>query len=230
MTRVALNLTVFLLAFFVGYLSTPVSPLQDQEISHGRKYEVTPDLPNEAEPFKYGCRDEETVSLWEKLDKGQFLRQQEALLLERDPTRGRKRFADFEETFGCSYFLGVDREDLNGDGIDELKAQGEGGMRDWPTYVFQQTELDLRMILAEAWTFEQPSDGRFNHGYRDIVYETNYTGSYREITRYKFDGRHYISTNCYSEDSFENRNGDMVPLDKPVVKRISCRDRGRVVQ
>jgi len=229
MARVALNIAVFVLAFLVGYMPTLVPPTGDHDASEALTYEVTLESDTKHDDvFKYGCRNEEAVSFWEKLDKEQFLRQQRAQLDKSDAQRAKDRFADFERTFGCSHFLGVDREDLNNDGVDELKVQAEGGMRDWPTYVFQQTDSGLRMILAEAWTFEEEPATTTTHDFRDLVYFTNYSGGYREITHYQFDGKTYVPTKCFSEDHFVNRNGDHIPVDTPIAKRISCRDRSRV--
>lgn len=232
MGRRALNIGVFVMGFLIGCVHMLVPPVRDNDGSELQSYEVTPGSGDtnakENAVFKYGCRDEEIVSFWEQLDKKQFPRQQKAQLAKQDSERATEEFAEFERTFGCSYFLGVDREDLNGDGVDELKVQGEGGMRNWPTYIFQQTDHGLKMILAEAWTFDEPTDGTGERGFRNLVFSTNYSGSDRAITHYKFIGNSYVPVKCFGESHFVDRNGDMVPVDKPVLTRISCKSEKRV--
>jgi hypothetical protein len=229
MRSAVVNSVIFLLTFLLGCGSAFLFPSRNKDSSDIPSNELVfeSEISQDVE-YKYGCRDEETVSFWEKLDKEHFLRQQRSQMAQKDPERADTEFSEFKRSFGCSYFLGVEAEDLNGDGIDELKVQGEGGMRDWPTYIFQQTDSGLRMILAEAWTFEEEHPTTTHHGFRDLVFHTNYTGSYREITRYEFNGRMYLPVRCKSEESMKYTKDDVIPVDTPIVKKISCRGRIRV--
>jgi len=226
MRKTLVKLLAFVLAFVLGYAAALIPGPGDNSFPIAEPMEVeTGDIPT----FKYGCADAASVSFWEKLDKEQFVRQQKAQLLRNSGKEYfDKDFESFKEGFGCSYFTDVSRVDLNGDGLDEIQVQGEGGMRDWPTYIFRETDSGLRMILAEGWSFAETESGTGDRGFRNLAFTTNYTGRYREITHYRFIGKSYVATKCFSEDEYVRRNGDMIPLEKPMRKSISCRDRSRV--
>lgn len=210
-----------------------IQPLAEENVPAPLTVAKGPPFENAEGPaFKYGCRDVELVAFWEHLDKEQFLRQKQAYYRELQREHGRHFFSaeakGLRQNFNCSYFTGVEYDDLNGDGIEELRVGGPFIHRDAEEFVFERSDRGLRMILADIYNIEFELRETTSHGFRDIVYSSNWSGGTRSIKHYKFDGRVYRQYKCYGQTNKIERNAQEERLILSETWPESCDPRNAV--
>lgn len=172
------------------------------------------------------------MSFWEKFDEEQFLRQRRINL--KDINKGypdifEAEWNKFLQSFDCSYFEGIDYKDLNGDGQPELFVSGPLVWRDGEEYIFQQTSLGLRMILFDPSNIENEIKNNKINGFPELVFKSNWSGGERTVTHYAYNGRAYLASKCFSEETMVRVNGEMIQVEKPRVSVTGCRRRDRIV-
>jgi hypothetical protein len=117
--------------------------------------------------------------------------------------------------------------DLNGDGVPELEVLARGYIcrspANCPTWIYRRHGAGYERLLDAGGIAELEPQQTFTDGYRDIM-TTMYGGVWQsDLTLYKFDGREYRRSACFSRrDSFLDRHGDLHELKKPRITRVAC--------
>ncbi len=234
MSRWAFYLSVALLAFVISsfvvfkfYWKTVEQPLN---VDEAETVENISNIKVEDEEIKYGCKEKELVTFWEKLDKDEFLKfkRQEIKLMNTDAAftsypnspdslkRFEKEWNDFQREFGCAYFNGIDNDigsiDLNNDGEKEIFVIGEfsGYHAEKELFVFQNKNNVLKLILFDIGNQDTKIKDKKTNDYFDIETSTSISGGSKYIDTFKFNGKNYEERNCLSENSVINNGSDRI--------------------
>jgi hypothetical protein len=124
----------------------------------------------------------------------------------------------------------IELVDLNGDGVPEILAQGYssrmncGATGNCEFFVFEKTLLGIELLLdtykgdgsgVELYTVEETS----THGFKDLVLTEHESAFESTLFVYKFDGKRYKKSTCYSarwdyqgKRGFEMRKNPVISL------------------
>ena len=231
MRRYILYIAVALLSFGIGsFIAFEFYWKVDEPSVSVEKIESVSVTKAEDESFKYGCKEKELVSLWERLNKKTFLEFKELQLrkyYKNFPNSFQSEWKDRIENFSCSDFGYYNKEvDLNGDGQNEIFVSGSvvSIRADNETYIFQEKNGKFEVILYHLSNIEDEVRQSKTKKYSDLVFMTNWSGSgSRMVTHYKFDGKFYKSYKCFSEDHEIRKNGKIVGYsEKAISTRVPC--------
>lgn len=117
--------------------------------------------------------------------------------------------------------------DLNGDGVPELEVLAVDHLchspSNCPVWIYRRAGAGYERLLDAGNIGWLKAQKTFTHGYRDIM-TTRYGGLMDSgLTLYKFDGRQYRQSACFSErDFFYDRHRALRELKKPRITRLPC--------
>jgi len=117
--------------------------------------------------------------------------------------------------------------DLNGDGVPELEVLAVDHLchspSNCPVWIYRRAGARYERLLDAGNIAMLKAQQSFTHGYRDIM-TTRYGGIMNSgLTLYKFDGREYRRSACFSErDYFYDRHRVLRELKKPRITRVLC--------
>lgn len=117
--------------------------------------------------------------------------------------------------------------DLNGDGVPELEVHAINHLchsnANCPTWIYGRVGSRYQRLLNPwniAWLEIKKTS---THGYRDIVAYRHGSAWRSDLTLYKFDGREYQRSACFTRnDGFLDRHGEFRELKKPRITRVAC--------
>ena len=117
--------------------------------------------------------------------------------------------------------------DLNRDGLPELEVHAIDHLchspSNCPVWIYRRAGAGYERLLDAGNIGRLEAQQSFTHGYRDIM-TIRYGGRLSDLTLYKFDGREYRQSACFSErDFFYDRRGVFFELKKPRITRVTCR-------
>lgn len=116
--------------------------------------------------------------------------------------------------------------DLDGDGTPELEVRGIKslcGANNCSAWIYRRVTKDYQRLL-EAGSIQQIEiQPTTSHGYHDITTAQHGSAWSSELRRYKFDGRQYQLTGCFSRDyRYLEANGRVHDLKRPRITQITC--------
>lgn len=246
MRRYTFYLSIALLAFGIGSFVVfgicwktvePSSSIENSEFLENHT-----NVKNEDTKIKYGCKDEELVSFWEKLDKDAFLQFKKREIKIRNVDAAftsypnsddsfrefEKDWNNFQTKFNCAYFSGIEDEvgwaDLNNDGEKEIFVIGEFSRYhgEKELFVFQKKKDVWKLILFDVGNEETRIRDNKTNGHFDIETKTSFSGGNRSIDTFRFNGKNYEERNCLSENTVIKKANETIVVDKPVVFREKC--------
>jgi hypothetical protein len=246
MRRYTFYLSVALLAFGIGSLVVFKFFFQFVEQSYvAGKVEIAenkPTIETKNEEIKYGCKEKELETFWEKLGKAAFLKLKREHIKIRNTDaaftgftkspdnskRFEEEWIDFLKNFNCAYFAGVDNDfgliDLNNDGEKEIFVIGEfsGYHAEKELFVFQKKNGLWETIFFDTGNQDTDVKVSTTNGYFDIETKTSVSGGYQNINIFKFNGKNYEEKVCFSNNKVVDIGDETVVLDEAVITREKC--------
>jgi hypothetical protein len=163
--------------------------------------------------------------VWNNMDRQQFVQLRRSFLERAFPEVEVREKIVTEwglKDLSCTYFAGAKPKDLNQDGVPEFVVTGRFEWRNGEEFIYAQTENGLKLILIDGYNIKTRIESKRRHGFPDITYFSNWSGGEREVKTYRFDGRVYVESECFSENHFIPRNGEIIQVDKLVRTRTKC--------
>jgi hypothetical protein len=120
--------------------------------------------------------------------------------------------------------------DLNGDAVPELEIRALNficGPNNCPTWIYRRTASGYERLLdANSVQTLQPKS-TLSHGYRDIMTARHGSAWDSDLVVYKFDGRVYRQSACFSRTyRYRDAHGNFHELKRPRIAPVSCGTRG----
>ena len=183
--------------------------------------------------FRWNWKSRQELSIEQSLRKAKLPFQRKKLIASAIMEQIRPRMADLEiqseqELEKIAFDTRVRMIDLDGDGVPEVVAQGQGmavcgATGNCPFWVFRRVKAGYALILAGvAQTFTiQPSRTRF----RDIVLSRHSSASSGEISQYQYRKGIYEDVGCYDYDWTPWEPDGIRELKEPHI--TSCSDVAR---
>lgn len=117
--------------------------------------------------------------------------------------------------------------DLNGDGVPELEVLAIDHLchsnANCPVWIYRRHGAGYERLLDAGNIVGLEPKKTFTHGYRDIMTTRHGNAWISDLTLYKFDGREYRRSACFSEwDGFQDRRGEWHERKKPRITRVAC--------
>ena len=92
-----------------------------------------------------------------------------------------------------------------------------------PVWIYRRHGAGYERLLDAGNIVLLEPQKNFTHGYRDIMTVRHGSAWMSGLTLYKFDGREYRRSACFSEsDGFLGRDGEYHELKKPRITRVAC--------
>jgi hypothetical protein len=117
--------------------------------------------------------------------------------------------------------------DLNGDGVPELEVRAIGHLchsnANCSVWIYRRAGARYERLLDAGNVLELEPQKTFTHGYRDVMTTRHGSAWLSDLTLYKFDGRAYRRSACFSwRDNYLGRDGESHVLKKPRITRVAC--------
>ncbi len=130
----------------------------------------------------------------------------------------------------CSDLIEVDESfDLNSDGRKEIFIRSHSGYFCGNNcqifWVFQQDNEKRYKKLFEAKGYLPVVQNKKTQGYKDIMFEFSATYTYFSLSIYKYNGKEYVPTRCWSESKlYKNKDGELVEGKIYRVENQDCKE------
>ena len=116
--------------------------------------------------------------------------------------------------------------DLNGDGAPELEVMAIGHLchsnANCPIWIYRRAGAGYERLLDAGNIALLEAQQTFTHGYRDIMTTRHGSAWHSDLTLYRFDGREYRRSACFSWSDILGRDGEYRELKKPRITRVAC--------
>ena len=226
MRQAIFYITVALFAFGIG--SFIVFGFYRKTIEQSvvvQKAKLTSDDKAVDDEIKYGCKNKELTSFWEKINKESFLKAVKVQMREfysrSKPDITQIQWERLVENFDCEYFHKLEKKDLNNDGLDEIFVRGKysSNRGDLDLFVFREIDGKLKLILFTFTGGEIKIKNKRNNEFSNITFKSEYfSHGGRRIESYRFDRENYKSAQCFAEYKWETDvAGKIINHKKPVI-------------
>ena len=225
MRRYAFYLAIALLAFGIGFYFVYVYSIRNADIIYEPLSQTISEPTEITGATKIGterltCNDKSIQPFWDELKKHESFKNLDELYYWYD--NGAVNSHD------CSEFFRVSEDkDLNGDGREEYFVQGinygfcsMSGECDF--YIFQLQDGKYRKILFGDYSLDQKALKSVTKDYFDIETRTNDRLGDNSIFVYKFDGKRYKLTQCFTRILQVFKNGDIKKFEPPLITHEKC--------
>jgi hypothetical protein len=116
--------------------------------------------------------------------------------------------------------------ELNGDRTPELYVHGINSMcgaNNCAGWIYRRTAKGFERLLDLGSAQNVEVQSTVSHGYRDIIASGHFSAWESELTLYKFDGRQYVRTRCYTRKySYFDAAGEIHELKRPRIAQVAC--------